>query len=86
MKRAATRSGEFERIARHFAPLAASYPGAFELKDDAALRSEAFRAGAGGSITIRASELDLTGPAIVNVESFSTGAAGAIRVESRRIV
>lgn len=35
----ARRSSEFDRIARYFAPLAASYPGAFELKDDAALVS-----------------------------------------------
>lgn len=30
-------SGEFERIARYFAPLASSFPGAFGLKDDAAV-------------------------------------------------
>ncbi len=37
MKRAATRSGEFDRIARYFAPLAESHPGAFGLRDDAAV-------------------------------------------------
>src|SRR3546814_9992503 len=31
------KSGEFERIARIFAPLAAGWPGAFDLTDDAAL-------------------------------------------------
>ena len=31
--------GEFERIADYFAPLAAGYPGAFNLTDDAALIS-----------------------------------------------
>ena len=30
------RSGEFERIARYFAPLAADVPGAFGLRDDCA--------------------------------------------------
>lgn len=37
MTRAATHSGEFGRIARYFAPLAASYRGAFGLRDDAAV-------------------------------------------------
>ena len=37
MTRAANQSGEFDRIARYFAPLAASDPGAFGLKDDAAV-------------------------------------------------
>ncbi len=31
------RTGEFERIARYFAPLAAGHPGAFGLADDAAV-------------------------------------------------
>lgn len=38
------RRNEFDRIARYFAPLAASFPGAFGLKDDAAVISP--RAGA----------------------------------------
>ena len=37
MTRAAKQSGEFGRIARYFAPLAASYAGAFSLTDDAAV-------------------------------------------------
>ena len=37
MMRAASQSGEFDRIARYFAPLAESYPEAFGLKDDAAV-------------------------------------------------
>jgi thiamine-monophosphate kinase len=37
MKGKARRSSEFDRIARYFAPLAASFPGAFGLKDDAAV-------------------------------------------------
>ena len=37
MKRTATHKGEFGRIARYFAPLAASHAGAFGLRDDAAV-------------------------------------------------
>ena len=37
MTRATSQSGEFDRIARYFAPLAASYSGAFSLTDDAAV-------------------------------------------------
>ena len=37
MMRTARQSGEFDRIARYFAPLAESYPGAFGLEDDAAV-------------------------------------------------
>ena len=37
MMRTASQSGEFDRIARYFAPLARSYPEAFGLKDDAAV-------------------------------------------------
>ena len=37
MKKEARRSGEFDRIARFFAPLAKSFPGAFGLLDDAAV-------------------------------------------------
>ena len=37
MTRAAKQSGEFDRIARYFAPLAASHAGAFGLTDDAAV-------------------------------------------------
>lgn len=37
MKRAVTHRGEFGRIARYFAPLAQSHPGAFGLRDDAAV-------------------------------------------------
>ncbi len=37
MKGLETRGSEFDRIARYFAPLAASFPGAFGLKDDAAV-------------------------------------------------
>ena len=37
MMRTASQSGEFDRIARYFAPLAKSYPEAFGLKDDAAV-------------------------------------------------
>ena len=37
MTRVAKQSGEFDRIARYFAPLAASDAGAFGLTDDAAV-------------------------------------------------
>jgi thiamine-monophosphate kinase len=37
MKKASTRPGEFELIARYFAPLAKGFPGAFGLLDDAAV-------------------------------------------------
>jgi thiamine-monophosphate kinase len=37
MKKASTRPGEFELIARYFAPLAKGFPGAYGLLDDAAV-------------------------------------------------